>query len=178
MNSEIGELYLDSALARYRGMKAMGEKTIEQLSDADIMWQPNSECNSVAHIVKHMRGNMLSRWTDPLTTDGEKSDRNRDTEFELDGEVSRASVMQQWEEGWTCLLRALESFRSEDLTKPIRIRGQEMPLLDGINRQIFHLSYHVGQIVQIAKERLGEAWETLSIPRGKSAEYIPKGRLG
>ena len=178
MAGNLGEVYLESALARFQGMKATAEKAIAQLPDSDLTWQANTECNSVAHIVKHLCGNMLSRWTDPLTTDGEKPDRNRDSEFELDGEGSREALMQQWEEGWSCLLGAIGSFQTDDLTKIVRIRGQGIPLLDAINRQIFHLAYHAGQIVQIAKERLGTDWKTLTIPRGKSDEYLPTGRLG
>jgi len=169
---DLGEVYLDSARARYRAMKKAGEHAIDQMSDEDLHWTANAECNSVAILIQHMRGNMLSRWTDTLTTDGEKPDRNRDQEFVADASQRREALLVKWEEGWACILAALDSFSPQDLLKPVRIRGQELSLLDGINRQIFHTSYHVGQIVQIAKERLGERWVTSSIPRGQSQSYI------
>ena len=173
-DSKLGETYLDSARARYRAMKKAGEHAIAQMSDEDLHWAANAECNTVAIISQHRRGNMLSRWTDPLTTDGEKPGRNRDGEFISDGGATREALLAKWEEGWACLLAAMDSFSSEDLSKPIKIRGQELSLLDGINRQIFHSSYHVGQIVQIAKERLGENWVTASIPRGQSESYVAR----
>lgn len=178
MSNALGDRYLESARARFHGSKHLGDKTLSQLSEVDIFWQPNSETNSAALIVKHLRGNMRSRWVDTLTTDGEKPDRNRDGEFEISGLANRDAVLTAWEEGWRYLLEAMDTFRPEDLEKSIWIRGQEISLMDGINRQLFHVSYHVGQLVQIGKERLGDRWETLSIPRGKSAEYVVQSRLG
>lgn len=178
MSNSLAEIYLESLRARFRGSKQLGDKTLAQLSEVDIFWQPNSETNSAALIVKHLCGNMRSRWVDTLSTDGEKPDRNRDGEFENTGLANRGAVLAAWEEGWGYLLEAMDSFTPEDLEKSIRIRGQELSLMDGINRQLLHVSYHVGQLVQIGKERLGDKWETLSIPRGKSEEYVVQGRLG
>ncbi len=169
---DVGDVYLESVRARYRAMKKYGEHAIHQMSDEDLHWVANDECNSVAILVQHMRGNMLSRWTDPLTTDGEKPGRNRDGEFVSDSSADRASLLVKWEEGWGCLLVTLDSFSVQDLMKSVTIRGQELSLVDAINRQAFHTSYHVGQIVQIAKERLGKKWVTASIPRGESESYI------
>ena len=175
MNGQsLGEVYLDSIRARYRAMKKLGEHAINQMGEEDLHWAAYAECNTVATLIQHLRGNMLSRWTDPLTTDGEKPGRNRDGEFISDTTANREGLLSKWEEGWACLLAAMDSFSSEDLSKPVRIRGQELSLLDGINRQIFHSSYHVGQIVHIAKERLGENWVTASIPRGQSESYIAR----
>ncbi|PCJ52732.1 MAG: hypothetical protein COA73_01675 [Candidatus Hydrogenedentota bacterium] len=175
-NQTIGELYLDSAIHRYTTMKQLGDKTLVQLSVEDMLWSPNSECNSIALTIKHLRGNMLSRWTDTLTTDGEKSYRNRDGEFLFDTPPTKDEIVALWEEGWECLLTAVGSFTADELAKPIIIRSQELALLDGINRQMFHVSYHVGQMVQLAKERLGERWQTLSIARGQSEQYIANAR--
>lgn len=171
--SDIGTLYLESVRDRFQTMKQVGERAMEQVNDADLDWQANPEANSIRLIVQHLRGNMLSRWTDTLTTDGEKPDRHRDAEFVVDGPADRDALRQTWEEGWDCLLDALVSFNVQDLEKTIYIRGEAHSLLDAINRQLIHCSYHVGQIVQLAKERVGERWQTLSIPRGKSASYRP-----
>ena len=170
----LGEAYLDSARARYRAMKKYGEHAIRQMGEEDLHWTMNEECNSVGILIQHMRGNMLSRWTNPLTTDGEKPGRNRDQEFILDSSVDCEGLLVKWEEGWGCLLATLDSFSVQDLMKPVTIRGQELSLVDAINRQVFHTSYHVGQIVHIAKERLGKKWVTASIPRGESESYMAR----
>ncbi|MDK1020135.1 MAG: DUF1572 family protein [Candidatus Hydrogenedentes bacterium] len=175
-DTALGETYLESARARYRAMKQLGEQAIQQMGEEDLHWSMNDECNSVAILIQHLRGNMLSRWTDALTADGEKPGRNRDGEFVSEGRTTREALLAKWEEGWGCLLDALDSFSSQDLLKPVTIRGQELSLLEAINLQIFHTSYHVGQIVQIAKERLGERWVTASIPRGQSDSYRPRPR--
>lgn len=141
-----------------------------QVSDKDLYWQENDDSNSAAIIVKHMYGNMLSRWTDFLTTDGEKPWRHRDAEFEIEV-LDRASLMKKWEEGWQCLFNALNSITDADLEKIIYIRNEGQTVLDAINRQIAHYSYHVGQIVYISKLRSTKEWHSLSIPRNKSAEY-------
>lgn len=171
-DQSIGGIYLESARARFRTMKKLGEHAMKQMSDADLVWTSNPECNSVAMLVQHLHGNMLSRWTDVLTTDGEKPGRNRDGEFIVVEPIDRGILMAKWEEGWTCLLAALDSFTADDLLKPATIRGQKLPVVDAINRQVFHVSYHVGQMLQIAKERLGDRWETASIPRGQSEAYV------
>ena len=170
-NLTVSEMFLDSARARFKSLKRMAEGAFKQVRDADFEWAANAECNSLRVQIQHLRGNMISRWTDTLTTDGEKPDRDRDTEFVVDGPASRAKLMEQWEAGWTVLLVAMDSFTPEDLPKTIYIRGEGHTLVDAINRQLLHVSYHVGQIVQIAKERVGDRWQSLSIPRGKSREY-------
>ena len=148
----------------------LGEKTIAQLSDEQLFWKYNEESNSIASIVKHLWGNMLSRWTDFLTTDGEKEWRNRDAEFENDIK-DRAELLDKWEEGWNCLLNALNSLNESNWNTVIYIRNQGHSVMEAINRQLAHYPYHVGQIVYLAKEMRGGAWRTLSIPKGKSEEY-------
>lgn len=175
-DEKVAELFLNSVRDRFRAMKKYAEGAMIQMSDEDLAWVQNPECNSAILIVQHLRGNMLSRWTDPFTTDGEKPDRGRDAEFLTSGSFDRNALMAKWEEGWGCLLGAMDSFTPDDLTKSVTIRGEGLSLVDGIERQIFHVSFHVGQIVHIAKECLGERWQTLSIPRGQSDSYRPKSR--
>ncbi len=162
--------YLDSAKRQFRMYKQLGEKAMAQIADGELNWQANEDSNSVAAIVKHLWGNMLSRWTDFLTTDGEKPWRERDAEFET-ADVSRAQIMQWWEEGWQCLFNALDSITDADLDKVIYIRNEGDTVLSAINRQISHYSYHVGQIVYISKLRSTATWSSLSIPRNQSANY-------
>lgn len=150
--------------------KALGEKAMAQLEDAQLFWQPNEESNSIITIVKHLRGNMLSRWTDFMTTDGEKPWRQREEEF-TNRDMSREELMQQWEEGWQCLFNALDSITNDDLEKIVYIRNEGHTVLEAINRQIAHYCYHVGQITYVAKMLKNDAWQSLSIPRNKSAEY-------
>ncbi len=150
--------------------KQLGEKAIAQLDDTELNWQANEDSNSIANIVKHLWGNMLSRWTDFLTTDGEKPWRERDAEFEPKA-MDRATVMKLWEDGWQCLFAALDSITDEDLGRIIYIRNEGDTVLSAINRQISHYAYHVGQIVYVSKLRVKEDWQSLSIPRNKSAEY-------
>jgi len=174
MPTTVEEIYLDSVRNRFKGLKIVGDKTLEQLSMEDLLWQQNEETNSIAQVVKHLWGNMRSRWTNALTSDGEKADRHRDTEFELAHDLTREDIMRWWEEGWLCFSDSLESFTPDDLTKTILIRNQGLSLLDGINRQLAHYAMHVGQIIHIAKERKGADWKTLSIPRGQSEEFIQR----
>lgn len=162
--------YLKSADRQFRYYKHLGEKAMEQTSEAGLSFVPNEESNSIAMIVKHMHGNMLSRWTDFLTTDGEKEWRQRDAEFDNDLQ-GRATILQKWEEGWQCLFNALGSITDEDLERIIYIRNEGHTVLEAINRQIAHYSYHAGQIVYIAKLLKNEGWTSLSIPRNKSADY-------
>ena len=150
--------------------KQLAEKALAQIDDEQLNWQANEDSNSVATIIKHMWGNMLSRWTDFLTTDGEKPWRKRDAEFEQEG-MDRATLMKKWEEGWQCLFNALNSITDSDLERIIYIRNDGHTILEAINRQIAHYSYHVGQIVYISKLRTKQEWQSLSIPRNKSAEY-------
>jgi hypothetical protein len=161
---------LTSFRRQFEYYKQLAEKTFEQVSDEKLFWQANSESNSIATIVKHLHGNMLSRWTDFLTTDGEKETRQRDAEFENDIRT-REAMMQKWNEGWSCLFAALDSLKLEDLSKIIYIRNQGHTVLEAINRQLAHYPYHVGQIVFIGKLVQGDTWNSLSIPKGKSNEY-------
>lgn len=162
--------YLESVKKQFQYYKLLGDKTIEQLPSEKLFWQANQESNSIAINVKHLHGNMLSRWTDFLTTDGEKEWRQRDGEFENDIQ-SKEIVLELWNEGWQCLFDALNKLTEKDLTKIIYIRNQGHTVLEAINRQLAHYPYHVGQIVFIGKMILNDKWQTLSIPRGKSNTY-------
>ena len=162
--------YLDSSIKQFEYYKLLGEKTIISLTDEQLNHKVNDESNSVTSIVKHLHGNMLSRWTDFLTTDGEKTSRKRDEEFE-DTNLTREQVLQLWEEGWACLFSALRSLTASDLEKIIYIRNQGHTVMEAINRQLAHYPYHVGQIVYIGKMALNTAWVSLSIPKGNSAQY-------
>jgi hypothetical protein len=162
--------YLDSAKRQFMMYKQLGEKAMAQLDDQELNWQANEDSNSIVNIVKHLWGNMLSRWTNFLTEDGEKPWRQRDAEFEHDV-MDRSTLMKKWEEGWQCLFDALNSITDADLDKIIYIRNEGDTIINAINRQISHYSYHVGQIVYISKLRSKEEWKSLSIPRNKSEEY-------
>lgn len=165
--------YLQSAAQQFTNYKLLAEKTFTQLSDEQLCWQYNETSNSVAIIVKHLWGNMLSRWTDFLTADGEKEWRRRDAEFDNDFE-SREAIMFKWEEGWACLFTALRSLSAEDLSKEIFIRAQPLSVMEGINRQLTHYAYHVGQIVFLGKMLSNDKWQTLSIAKGNSIAYNEK----
>ncbi|MEP7196014.1 MAG: DUF1572 family protein [Saprospiraceae bacterium] len=167
MNNDV---YLSSAKKQFQVYKSLGEKTFKQLSDEQLYWTYNSESNSIALIVKHLWGNMLSRWTDFLISDGEKEWRNRDSEFEIDGS-GKELILERWESGWQTLFQTLESLGSEDLQKEIIIRNESLVVTDAINRQLCHYAYHIGQIVYIGKMICNENWTSLSIPKGKSKEY-------
>ena len=166
----MGADFLKSVRQQFQSYKSLAEKTFAQLSDEHLSWQFNSESNSIATIVKHMGGNMLSRWTDFLTTDGEKDWRRRDEEFENDVH-NRDEIMKIWNEGWQCVFKALDELRDDDLGKEIFIRKQGYLVMDAINRQLTHYAYHVGQIVYIGKMVKNEAWTSLTIPRGKSKDF-------
>lgn len=162
--------YLGSAKRQFTMYKSLGEKAMAQMDDATLAWQANENSNSVTAIIKHLWGNMRSRWTDFLTTDGEKPWRERDTEFEQEN-MGREALLKKWEEGWQCLFDALNSITDNDLDKIIFIRNEPHTLLEAINRQIAHYAYHVGQVVYIAKLNIKADWKSLSIPPNKSAEY-------
>jgi hypothetical protein len=161
----IEKIYLDDSVARFKEMKGLAEKAIAQISDEDFLRIVVDESNSVATIVKHIAGNLRSRWTDFLITDGEKPDRNRDGEFEAYSEDSRDSLMKRWETSWEVLFKTLNSLKESDLTKTVTIRSQEHKVVEAINRQLTHYGYHVGQIVFLAKFFASSNWQTLSIPR-------------
>lgn len=162
--------YLSTVIKRLKYYKDLGEKAMEQMDEAGFHYQPNPESNSVAIIVRHLHGNMMSRWTNFLTEDGDKPWRNRDLEFEGEG-LSVAEVKRLWNEGWNCLLSALESLKPEDLEKTVHIRQEPLTVVDAINRQLAHYPYHVGQIVYLARMLRGSGWKSLSIPKGGSDAY-------
>ena len=162
--------FLQSAIKRLSYYKQLGDKTFEQLTDADLHFQPNEESNSIAIIIQHVAGNMLSRWTDFLTTDGEKEWRNRDVEFE-EQHLTKQQLIHFWENGWNCCLATLNSLTNEDLLKTIYIRGEGLPVVDAINRQLAHYPYHVGQIIYVAKIIKNKDWQNLSIAKGNSGQF-------
>jgi len=166
--------FLENARFEFNRNKVLAEKAITQLSDEAFEKIPGEESNSVKIIVQHVAGNLLSRWTDFLTADGEKPWRNRDAEFEQQS-ISRKELMQKWEQGWTVLFDAIDHLQADDVLKNITIRGEKMTVTQAILRQISHYSYHVGQIVFLAKMLAGKDWKTLSIPKGKSASFVAKG---
>jgi hypothetical protein len=175
------ESYVELLRREFERLKSLADGAMAQCSDEQFFALPAPTDNSVAVIVKHVGGNLVSRWTDVLTTDGEKPDRNRDLEFEILPGDSRAALLDRWERGWGVLFAALGSLTDADLTRSIRIRGEALTLLQAANRQLTHYSYHVGQIVYVAKHHCGAQWRTLSIPRGGSAQfnrqpaaYVPK----
>jgi hypothetical protein len=163
--------YLDEAHRQMRGHKRLAEGAMAQLKDQELFVTLDPESNSVAVIVKHMAGNMRSRFTDFLTTDGEKADRHRDREFELGPATTRADLTKWWEEGWARVFEAIESLKPEDVMRTVTIRGESHTVLQAVNRQVAHYAYHTGQIVLLAKHIRSGKWKTLSIPRGKSEEF-------
>jgi len=171
MNDTISSHYLDEVRRQFRGHKRLAEGAIAQLSDEELFVALDAESNSIAVIIKHLAGNMRSRFTDLLTTDGEKPDRHRDQEFEMYAGATRAEVMRWWEEGWARVFSALETLKPEDLMRTVTIRGEPHSVLQALNRQVAHYAYHVGQIVFLAKHFRSTEWKSLSIPRGKSEEF-------
>ncbi|MCW3126127.1 MAG: hypothetical protein JWO03_1785 [Bacteroidetes bacterium] len=162
--------YLTSTRKLFEYYKELGEKTFNQIPDEGLFWQYNEQSNSIAIVVSHLSGNMLSRWTDFLTTDGEKEWRNRDAEFEPVLKT-KEEVIDAWQRGWVCLFAALDSLTTDDLGKTIYIRNMGQTVTDAINRQLAHYPYHIGQIVFIGKMINGENWKSLSIPKGNSKSY-------
>ncbi len=168
--NDIASHYLDEARRQFRGHKRMAERAMEQLRDEDLFVTLDPESNSIAILVQHLAGNMRSRFTDFLTSDGEKPGRFRDSEFEAKT-ASRAEVMQCWEEGWSRVFTSIESLKPEDVMRTVTIRGESHTVLQAVNRQIAHYAQHTGQIVFLAKHLRSAEWKTLSIPRGKSEEF-------
>ncbi|MGH9431066.1 MAG: DUF1572 domain-containing protein [Terriglobia bacterium] len=164
---------LDAGLAEFRRYKSLGEAAMAQVADDQLTWALDPESNSIAIIVKHLAGNMRSRWTDFLTSDGETPDRNRDTEFEAPP-ASRDELMRLWESGWHSVFAALEPLKDADLARTVYIRGEAHSVAQAIMRQVAHYAHHVGQIVFLAKHFQSSGWKSLSIPRGKSAEFNVK----
>lgn len=168
--STIATTLLATAIKRFAFYKDLGDKTFAQLGEADFHFQPNEVSNSIALIIQHMYGNMLSRWTNFLTEDGEKQWRSRDTEFEPQ-HYNREQLLGLWEKGWTCLFDTLSSLKEEDLLKIIYIRTEGLIVIDAIHRQLAHYPYHVGQIVYLGRLVTGKQWQSLSIPKGESDAY-------
>jgi hypothetical protein len=171
MNEALAGYFLEDALAVFRKYKQLGEDAMAQLGDEDFFTLIDAEANSVAIIVKHLAGNMRSRWSDFLTTDGEKPDRNRDAEFRLEAETTRAEVLGWWEEGWRYVFEAVEPLEASDLMRTVTIRGEPHTVVKAINRQLTHYAYHVGQIVLLAKHFKAENWRSLSIAPGDSEAF-------
>ncbi len=162
--------YLNSIKKQFEYYKTLGEKTLNQLNDNDFFWQFNAESNSIATIVNHLSGNMKSRWTDFLISDGEKEWRNRDLEFES-VLTTKGQLLSKWNEGWECLFNALNSINEHNFHTEIHIRNQSHSIIEAVNRQFAHYSYHIGQIVYIGRMIKGNEWKSLSIPKGKSYSF-------
>ncbi len=162
--------YLSSIKKQFEYYKMLGEKTFDQVPEEKLFWQPNEESNSIAIIVKHLYGNMLSRWTDFITADGEKEWRNRDAEFEADIKT-KDELLKKWNAGWQCLFDAINPLTENDLDKIIYIRNMGHTVAEAISRQLAHYPYHIGQIVFIGKLVQNEKWASLSIPKGKSNDF-------
>ena len=173
MTHKFSTSYTEDSLSLFRYYKKLGEGALEQVSDDQLFASLDPEMNSIAIIVKHIAGNMRSRWTDFLTSDGEKPDRNRDTEFEQPP-ATRAELLKLWDEGWELVFAALEPLSDPDLERKVTIRGEPHSVMQAINRQIAHYAYHVGQIVFLAKHLNASGWKSLSVPRNKSAEFNQK----
>jgi hypothetical protein len=171
MNESIAQHYLDDAIRTFRDYKKLAEGAFAQISDEDFFKTLDEESNSIAVNMKHMAGNMLSRWTDFLTTDGEKPERNRDIEFVMLPGTTKDDMLAYWEKGWKCVFDAVEPLQPDDLMRTIRIRGQDHTVIQAINRQLAHYAYHIGQIVYLAKHFKSGEWESLSVPRNRSAEF-------
>ncbi len=165
-----GTIFLQSAVKRLGYYKELGDKTLAALSEADFHYQPNEESNSIAVIIQHVSGNMISRWTDFLTTDGEKEWRNRDQEFEIT-DATNEQLVAMWQKGWSVCLNSINALTEDDLLKTIYIRQEGLSVIDAINRQLAHYPYHVGQIIYVAKMIRNEKWESLSIPKNKSQQF-------
>jgi hypothetical protein len=171
MEDALAKHYLEDVLRNFRDYKKLAEGALVQVTDEEFFRALDEEANSLAVVIRHMSGNMLSRWTDFLTTDGEKPDRNRDTEFVIAPETTRAEVMARWEKGWACLFGALEALRPEDVLRKVLIRNEEHTVVEAVNRQLTHYSYHTGQLVFLAKHFRSTAWKSLSVPRNRSADF-------
>ena len=170
MTAEFIRQYRDDSTSSFRSYKKLAERAIEQVSDEEFFAAIDEEANSIAIIVKHIAGNLRSRWTDFLSSDGEKPDRHRDAEFELIDDT-REGLMKGWDHGWQTLFEAIEPLTSDDFSKTITIRGETHTIIEAINRQLTHYAYHVGQIVLLAKHFRSSEWKTLSVPRNRSDDF-------
>jgi hypothetical protein len=169
--------YLEDSLTLFRYYKKLAERAMDQVPDEQLFAPLDQEANSIAIVVKHMAGNMRSRWSDFMTTDGEKPDRDRDSEF-VDPPATREALLDLWEDGWTRLFRALEPLSDADLERTVTIRGVAHSVMQAINRQVAHYAHHVGQIVLLAKHASHDRWQSLSIPRNRSTEFNRKVSAG
>ena len=176
--TDLAAHYLDEVLRQLRGYKRLGDGALAQLRDDEFFLTLDPESNSVAVIMKHLAGNMRSRFTDFLTTDGEKPDRHRDLEFEISAESTREEVMRWWEQGWARVFDAISELKPEDLQRTVTIRGEPHTVLQAINRQLAHYACHVGQVIFLAKHFRSRQWKTLSIARGQSGEYNARKAAG
>jgi len=174
--TEVATHYLEEARRQFRGTKRLTEKAIAQVNDRELFHTLDPESNSIALLIKHLADNMRSRFTDFLNTDGEKPDRNRDQEFEISADTSRADLMRWWEEGWFCVFSAIETLKPEDLTRTVTIRAEPHTVLQALNRALAHYASHGAQIIFLAKHLRSSQWQTLSVPRGKSEEFNARAR--
>jgi hypothetical protein len=163
--------YLETTKKVFLQYKKQAEDAMAQLSDEQLFWAPSEESNSIAIIVKHLWGNMLSRWTNFLTTDGEKESRDRDSEFVTSDITTRPQLLEKWNEGWKCFINCLNSLNVEDLEKIVKIRNEDHTVIEALQRQIAHYASHIGQIVYLAKAQKDKGWKTLSIPKGQSKQF-------
>ena len=171
MSDAVTENYLADAVSTFRAYKKLAEKAVEQVTDEELFVTIDEESNSIAVMMKHIAGNMLSRWTDFLTTDGEKPDRNRDMEFVIDPATTKNELMKYWQRAWQTVFGAVEPLQAADFERRVKIRGEEHTIVEAINRQLTHYAYHVGQIVFLAKHFRSTEWKSLSVPRNRSAEF-------
>ena len=171
MAESFEQQYLNDSLATFRAYKKLAERALAQISDEELFATIDDESNSIAVVMKHLARNMISRWTDFLTSDGEKPDRNRDLEFVIEAQDTKAELFAYWEKGWDCLLNALESLRPAEFERKALIRGEEHTIVQAVNRQLTHYAYHVGQIVFLAKHFRSKEWKSLSVPKNRSASF-------
>jgi len=177
MAHEFSTSYIQDSISLFRYYKRLAEKAMEQAPDEALFASLDAESNSIAVIVKHISGNMRSRWTDFLASDGEKPDRNRDSEFETPP-MTRHELMEKWEEGWRYLFTALEPLGDADVSRTVTIRSEPHSVMQAINRQVAHYSYHIGQIIYLAKHFAGAKWQAVTVPRGKSVEFTAAVKAG
>ncbi len=170
-DQSLGRHYLDDALRRFRDYKQLAERAFAQVSDEEFFRALDEESNSIAINMKHMAGNMISRWTDFLTTDGEKPERNREIEFVMLADTAKEDMLAYWERGWQCVFDAVGPLQPEDLMRTITVRGQDHTVVQAINRQLAHYAYHIGQIVFLAKHFRSGEWQSLSVPKNESAKF-------
>ncbi|MFN2531210.1 MAG: DUF1572 family protein [Pyrinomonadaceae bacterium] len=170
-NNKFVSHYLEDAISSFRSYKKLAEKAIEQVTEHELFITLDEESNSIAVLIKHLAGNMISRWTDFLNSDGEKPDRNRDLEFVITTDTAKDDLTSYWERGWRCVFDAVEPLTPEDFTRRVLIRGQEHTIVQAIDRQLTHYAYHIGQIVFLAKHFRSANWKSLSIARNRSSDF-------